>query len=322
MDRRPSRRATLWLLVVTMIWGASFLWTEEAMDAAADLATRRGLAAGALTTLAATAFVGGRFALAWGVLTVASCVPRLRAPADGALRRAAVLYSLAILSGFLLQTFALGELDAAVSAFLTSAYVSLTALLTALIHRRLPRRGTLAGIALATFGAGFIDGPPQVSFGLAEWLTLLSALIFAGGILLTDHLTRRHDPVALTRVSMGFVTFGAGAVLAVLWRGAAPEQTAALLALWGELAFWRPLLLNALLANVAALLLINLYQRELDPVRAAILYSLEPVWTAVWVLAFVDTTPSPWLWVGGGTLLAGNLVAELSPRRRQSSSSR
>jgi drug/metabolite transporter (DMT)-like permease len=60
-----------------------------------------------------------------------------------------------------------------------------------------------------------------------------------------------------------------------------------------------------------ALTLMNVYQRELDPVRAAILYALEPIWTTLIAAALGLGFPSYWLWIGGGALVAGNLIAEL-----------
>ncbi|MHC4263092.1 MAG: DMT family transporter [Planctomycetota bacterium] len=322
-DPSKTRRATLWLLLVTLIWGASFLWTEQGMAAAEAVALRRGLEPSDLLPLGAALFVAGRFCLAWGLLWLAgraAPASRLAQRSDPALGRAALAYAAAMLSGFLLQTESLGELDASVGAFLTSAYVSFTAILTTIVKRRLPGAWTWGGVALATFGAGFIDGPPQVAFGFAAWQALLSALIFAVGILMTDRFTRRHDPVVLTRVTMGFVAIGALAWLGLhLWR-AAPELRDATFEVTQEWAFWRPLVLNAVLANVVALLLINLFQRQLDPVRAAILYSLEPVWTAVWVFVLIGLAPGPWLWLGGAALLVGNLVVELAPSRRPDAS--
>jgi drug/metabolite transporter (DMT)-like permease len=330
-----TRRATFWLLLVTAIWGASFLWTEIAMDAAAGA-----LGPGAPAAPAAALFVAGRFGLAWVLMAAPTLWRRARAKrsADRAapgsqspgfqspgfqstgLTAASALYAAVLLAGFALQTVALGELDAAVSAFLTSIYVSLTALLTALLTRRRPAPATLVGVALATLGAGFIDGPPQVAFGPAAWLTLLSALIFAVGILLTDHLTRRHEPIALTRVSMGFAALGASLWAAALLGALDIATREALIGAALTPRFLLPMVLNGLLANVLALSLINLFQRELDPVRAAILYSLEPVWTAAFVVVFASASPSLWLWGGGAALLVGNLVAELAPRRGHSSS--
>jgi len=61
---------------------------------------------------------------------------------------------------------------------------------------------------------------------------------------------------------------------------------------------------------VLALTLMNLFQRALDPVRAAIVYALEPVWTTLVAWALGMGQPGGWLLVGGSALIAGNLIAE------------
>jgi drug/metabolite transporter (DMT)-like permease len=71
-------------------------------------------------------------------------------------------------------------------------------------------------------------------------------------------------------------------------------------------------------ATVLALSLMNVFQREIDPVRAAILYALEPIWATFAALIAGMDQLTPWLWVGGSVLLAGNLVAELGGRRQPS----
>jgi hypothetical protein len=55
----------------------------------------------------------------------------------------------------------------------------------------------------------------------------------------------------------------------------------------------------------------NAWQKEVSPVRAAIVYSLEPVWTVLLMLILGWSGLDAWAVVGGGALLVGNLVAEI-----------
>jgi drug/metabolite transporter (DMT)-like permease len=49
----------------------------------------------------------------------------------------------------------------------------------------------------------------------------------------------------------------------------------------------------------------------MDPVRAAILYGLEPIW-ATFLAIYLDMAEFTfWLILGGSLLLIGNLIAEL-----------
>jgi drug/metabolite transporter (DMT)-like permease len=75
--------------------------------------------------------------------------------------------------------------------------------------------------------------------------------------------------------------------------------------------------LSSVLATVLALSLMNLFQRRLDPVRAAVLYAFEPIWAALFGIAAGTDRFTTYLWLGGGLLLSGNLIAELGQRWKQ-----
>jgi drug/metabolite transporter (DMT)-like permease len=69
------------------------------------------------------------------------------------------------------------------------------------------------------------------------------------------------------------------------------------------------------LATLIALSLLNHFQKLLPPVRAATLYALEPVWGSVISILYGMEVIDGWLVVGSLALLAGNMVAELGPKR-------
>ncbi|HIH79468.1 MAG: hypothetical protein CL960_00060 [Euryarchaeota archaeon] len=294
------RQATLALLAVTLIWGWTFVWLKRAMTAA----DTHGAAA-----LGATLFVTLRFALGGVLLPL---LPGVRsAIRDRAVWRDGGLLAGFMFGGFLFQMVAIAQLSPAVSAFLTSLYVVFTALLLAGWRGRLQSTTLLAGAVLATFGAGWIQGPPQLHFNWPEWLTVLSALLFAGHIIATDVVTRRVSPLGVTFSSITLAAL-LGLLLLDLQMLAQPALLGGLL---GDPAFLEPLLLSAFFGTFVALLLVNRCQKLLDPVRAAILYALEPVWATLLAITYGMVTANGWLLLGGGALLLGNLVAELAPRR-------
>jgi drug/metabolite transporter (DMT)-like permease len=313
--RRPRGRAVFAILCVTIIWGWTFVWMKQATEAGdawlrevAPLSAPGGphAASGALSVI--TTFLVLRFALA--ALLLALCSRRARQGLDRASWGGGLLLGSLLLGGFLLQMYGLQSVSASVSAFLTSLYVVFTAAILAAIARRMPGLPLVLGALLATFGAAYIDGPPEVSFGWGEWLTIASALVFAFHIVWTDRVTRRLEPMAITLTS--FVVVGAGAsVVAALTFGAGQGPPwSALGALLRDPDFSVPLACSAVLATLIAITLMNLYQRELNPLRAAILYALEPVWAAMIAVGGGTEEPTRWLYLGGGALLAGNLVAE------------
>ena len=297
---KRSRLALPALLVVTILWGCTFIWMKQSLDAAGRLLGRPGGAA------VVSLYIAARFVAAAALLAL---WPRARIGLDrSAWRGGAVLGGL-LFAGFLVQMLGLEGVTPPVSAFLTSLYVVFAAVLTAWIRRTRPSPPLLAGVALATFGAGFIEGPPHLTFGTAEWLTVVSAAIFAVHILATDTITKASEPLAVT-VAMFVCTAALALVALPIATRLTGTSASALAPLLRDAAFVRPLILATLFATVLALTLMNLFQRELDPVRAAILFSLEPVWTTLIAAAIGLGRPGAWLWVGGGALLAGNLIAE------------
>lgn len=299
-----SSRAVIALVGVTVAWGWTFVWMKQALGAVQQVLGERGGLAGIAT------FLVLRFGLA-AVLMLG--LPQVRHGLRAGTWVGGLWIGMALLAGFQLQMLGLGGVSPAVSAFLTSLYVLFTATFSSLRARKAPHRALLLGALLATFGAGFIGGPPQLTFDRPEWLTVGCALVFAVHILITDAWTKREAAMPITFTSFVVVAIGSVVTLAVL-------GTLDLGVSWGRIAellrradFLAPLLLSSLLATVVALSLMNAFQRQLDPVRAAILYAIEPVWTALIGIALGVEKPSGWLLLGGVALLAGNLIAELGP---------
>jgi drug/metabolite transporter (DMT)-like permease len=317
MSQSPSsnerRHALYALLAVTVVWGWTFVWMKQALsqaqltlgpdgEAAARglfLTLRFGVAALALPLLLPSCRTAKNFS------------PRLWLEGGG--------LGLLLLVGFLLQMTALSTLSPAVSSFLTSLYVIFTAFLSLFSskHRNLSF-SLLVGVVLATLGAAYISGPPQLGFGLAEWLTILSAFLFACTILVTDTITKRHAPAAVSLSS--FTVVAVGSTLYTAWtlgQEGAPTLPQ-LLGLLGEYDFWMPLAGCSILATLIALTVLNHYQRMLEPVRAATLYALEPVWGTMISVLYGMEAINGWFALGAGALLAGNLIAELGPKKKRS----
>ena len=55
------------------------------------------------------------------------------------------------------------------------------------------------GVLLATFGAGFIQGPPHLTWGFGEALTVVCAVFFALHIIYTQKITQAMDPVGVPK---------------------------------------------------------------------------------------------------------------------------
>jgi drug/metabolite transporter (DMT)-like permease len=210
-----------------------------------------------------------------------------------------------MLAGFVLQMIGIDSVNPSVSAFLTSLYVVFTALLSARMSERRPTRVMILGVLLATFGAGFIDGPPHIVWGLAEILTVLCAFFFALHIIYTDKITKRLDPISVTMTSFAVVVAGATLIGLVSARDVSVVSV-----VWQE-GVILPLLCLGIFGSLVCILALNAFQRHLNPTHAAIIYAFEPVWATLYGLAEGLVDISFWLGIGGGALLIGNMIVEL-----------
>jgi drug/metabolite transporter (DMT)-like permease len=215
-----------------------------------------------------------------------------------------------MLAGFVLQMIGIESVSPSVSAFLTSLYVVFTAILSVKISDRKPTRMMVLGVGLATIGAGFIDGPPHIVWGVGELLTVVCAFFFALHIIYTDKITKQLNPIAVTSTSFAVLVVGAGIVALIASRDAMVFESA-----WQD-GVIIPLLCLGLFGSLACILMLNAFQRHLNPTHAAIIYSFEPVWATLygWQQGLVEV--SVWLMMGL-LLLFGNIIVELDESREE-----
>ncbi len=288
------------LLAVTLVWGATFIWMKQALDALEeekDLLGTNGVVA---------ALVFARFAIA--AMLMLMFFPKARKSLtskqiwlDG------LILGVLMFVAYLSQMIGLDDINPSVSAFLTSLYVVFTALISSIYNLKTPTKVMIICVALATFGAGFIQGPPHLTWGIAEFITVFCALLFALHILFTQRITTRRDPIAVSTTSFLVVAICSALTVFLLGDGTESRQ-------W-SLIYSEDVLIPVLLLGIGGsffcLLFLNMYQRYLHPIQAAIIYALEPVWATIYGLQLGMVDWSVWILIGGSALFVGNIIVEL-----------
>ena len=291
------QQAALGLFFVTLLWGGTFVWMKQAMNSL-DTEPSTYSTAGVVG-----AIVCFRFLIAFIALLPFSSVARTALTSKEDWKGGLILGGL-MLPGFVLQMIGISSVDPSVSAFLTSLYVVFTAILSVKISDRRPTRMMIVGVGLATLGAGFIDGPPHIVWGTGELLTVACAFFFALHIIYTDRITKKLNPIAVTSTSFAVLVVGAGTI-AIFYAGDIMVFESA----WQD-GVIVPLLCLGLFGSLACILMLNVFQKHLNPTHAAIIYSFEPVWATIYGWQ-QDLVPiSAWLLMGL-LLLLGNIIVEL-----------
>jgi len=283
-SRTVTSLATLGLIVMTAVWGSTFVLIKDVvgrMPVADFLAVRFAIAALAMLALfAPQAWRLGRAQILRGMLL-------------------GVIYGV----GQLLQTWGLSLIAPSVSGFATGMYVVFTPILALVLLRQRVAASVWLAVVVATTGLALLTlNGFEVGFGV--WLTLASAALYALHIVLLGQWSRQGEAFGLSAVQM--VAIALVCLLATAPHGPVlPPDPGA----------WFAVLYMALIAGAGAMLMQTWAQSHLPAARAAIVMTTEPVFAAAFaVLLGVDALT--WRMIaGGGLVLAAMYLVELMPRR-------
>jgi drug/metabolite transporter (DMT)-like permease len=290
------------LLLTTLLWGMSFPWTRTWQLEAA------GWAGGEL--LASLTLIAIRMPLA--LLLFAVVRPRLLCSTTRREHLGGLLLGVVFFTGFALQTWGLAATTPALSAFFTSLCSAWVPLLGWLLlgDRVVPL--TLLGLGVGLGGCSvLVDG--GWALGRGEALTLIASVIFAGQMLLLDRLGRRLRPQHLSAsfLAASGLCGGAGAMLLALSGPGLHEWACWTVGMLGNPKVLGSVACLVVLPTALAFHWMNAYQPLVSPTRAALIYLLEPVFTSLFSVWWGFEEPTTPLVLGGGLILAGNVLAEL-----------
>ncbi|HEV3260029.1 MAG TPA: DMT family transporter [Gemmataceae bacterium] len=318
------------LVLVTLFWGLSFplmrTWQQEAKGgpsppgttAAGDHSVARGGSPGG-KGLAALTLIALRMLLALAVL--ATCRPQLFLAPSRREHGTGTVIGCAFFLGFSLQVVGLSWITPALSALITSLACAWVPLLALACFRTPVPALTLLGLGLGIGGVAVLtemDGHNGRSLGWGEGLTLLASVFFAVQIVLLDRLGRRTRSAHLTVGFLG-VTGLSALVIAVVWAATTAQLAAWLAWVASMLGSWQivsDVALLTLLSTVLAFHWMNTYQPRVSAGRAALIYLLEPVFAAMFSVGMGHEELTHNLLLGGGLVLAGNLLVEVPARLR------
>jgi len=276
------------LILITMLWGATFLIVHHAMQTASPFF-----------------FVGVRFAVA--ALLLAAVFWRSLAGVTAKDLQAGTLIGLCIAIGYSFQTWGMQTISSSQSAFMTAMYVPLVPLLQWVFLKRPPGLMSWCGIILAFVGLLLLSGNSGEStqgLGIGEYVTLISTLAIAAEIILISGYAGQVDTKRVTIIQLAVAS-----LFSFLFMVPAGETV-------GH--FPPTVILSAAglgLMSAIIQLTMNWAQQSISPTRATVIYAGEPVWAGIVGRIAGEVLPSLAL-LGGVLIVAGVLVSELKIKRR------
>ncbi len=284
----PARGQTAPLLAlvgVTAVWGVTFVQVKDALE---------------LYPL--FAFLAVRFAISTAALAPFAWRPLRELPRAGV---AAGVFSGGLLAAaYALQTAGLELTTVASTGFITGLYVVFTPLLALALFGTPVPRVVWAGVALAVVGLLLLNGVPGGSTA-GNALVLANALAQALQIAAMERFAPRYDARALTFLMMA-TSLGAFSVLALATGQVEAPRGATV---------WGALVVTGLFAGALGYLVATWVQARTTAARAALVFTLEAPFAALFGVLLADEVLGVAGWTGCAVLLAGILLAEPAAAR-------
>lgn len=272
------------LVLVTAAWGSTFLLVKDV--------TR---------SMPVMGFLSLRFSIAAAVLLLLR--PRALKKVSKQTLKHGVLLGAALAGGYIFQTLGLRYTSAALSGFLTGLCVIITPLIAWPLLRHRASSSTIVAISLATVGLGVLS-LNGIHFGLGAALTILGAVCFALQIVGLGAWSEGEDIYALALFQLLVVAI-------VSFVGALPHP---LPLPRGNLA-WFGVASTAVVATSLAFVVQAWAQSFISPTRAAIIFTLEPVFAGL-VAWFGGEYLSGPVIAGGALIVVAMVIAEVGIRYR------
>lgn len=272
------------LTCITLVWGTTFTVTKSAMAAVPPLY-----------------FLAWRFSFAAVGLLLLNL--RSLSSITNSEWQGGLTVGLTMAVGFIAQTVGLVYSTASKGGFITGLAVVLVPLLGALFFRRRPSLWVWGAALVAAVGLGLLslefDGGLRLNQG-DIWL-LACAFSFAFYILFLGIYAPRCRVLVLSFIQVVFVAI-------VCWLAAlALEQP---VAIGGTV--WLGLAYLALFATVLTTVGQAWGQRMISPERAALVFTLEPVFAAIFAMLLLGERLPPQGVAGSALIMVGIVTAELA----------
>jgi drug/metabolite transporter (DMT)-like permease len=279
---RESRLAEAGLLLITIIWGTTFPLLRvslQKVDPYDIIALRFGIAAVMLSAIYWKRLVAMNRTAVW----------------DG------IRTGLFMVAGYLTQAIGLTTISTPRSAFITGTAIVFVPFLSYLVLRSRVTLAEALAVVLVFVGLLLFYADAGLSLRAGDLWTLAGAAAFACQVVYTNIAGRRSDPFAVSALQAA-VAAGVGCIFLGFGGGLSVPARAVP---------WGTILYLAIVATAFILVLQTWALGKTKPVRAGVIYSLEPVFAAVFAMAFFAETMSFREVLASAAILAGVLVAEV-----------
>jgi len=280
---RLQWKADFIMVIVTIFWGSSYIFMKMGLD-----------------TLEEFNLIALRFGLAF-IIAGIFFYRRMMKLNYQTMKYSFLLGSILFLL-FASVTFGVKLTSASNAGFLVSLTVIFVPLLLALYLKKLPEKRILSGVVVAFIGIALLTLNSSLQINSGDILCILAAFFFAIHIILTGKVTKHVDSISLGVWQLG-IAGGWGFIFSLFFETPQlPSTTES----------WISILGLGVLCSAIGFVAQTSAQKYTTPTHTSLIFSLEPVFAALFAFLFAGEYLSTQGLVGAILVLLGVLIAEVN----------
>lgn len=297
MSITRNQRADLFMLFITLIWSGTFVIIKNALDDVPPFL-----------------YTALRFALA-SLIGYGLWFRYMKGITSKDILHGSIL-GLFFGLGFLSQTWGLQHTTVANSSFITGSMAIFTPIAAYFISRKSVSLIQMIGIFTVLTGLAFFSqhGTSEWSLNSGDLATLFCAIMWGMYITYTDLFMNKADDVPTISARLTLIQFVVSCIFAfigsLMFEGNLNTIPRLISEAFTSMDFLIALLYTSILASIVATYVQTRYQHETTPVKAALMFSTEPVAATAFAVIVGMETVSLEKFVLGGIVIVGVLIAQ------------
>lgn len=278
------KKANFLLVLVTVAWGASYLFTKTAV-----------------VELAPFTLIAYRFLLAFFITALVFWKQIKKTNKETVLASAVQGFLMAVVC--ILFAYALRVTEASVAGFLIATTVIIVPMLMVGITRKLPSRQIVIGGVVTLMGLALFSLKGSFSVSVGMVLCLITAFLYAVHIILNNQFVQKINSLQLGVYQLFFTGFFS-LIGALINEPLVLPQTSA---------GWGSLIMLAIFCSAFAIIVQSIAQQHTSAVSTGFIFSLEPIFAAMFAFAFLGERMDNQEIIGALFIFAGVLAANYTP---------
>ena len=276
-------QAEIYLLGIVVIWGSTFAIIKGILD-----------------QIMPFTFLAYRFF--WAAFILGLIFWKRLKNIDKIILGKGFLIGIFLFLGFTFQTVGLKYTTATKAGFITGLSVILVPIISHFFIREKISKNSIIGVILAVIGLWFLNYNSSFIFNFGDFLVLLCAVSFAMHIISVGLYARKVDYVLLVMVQLT-TAFVLSFLMALFFERPGIH-------LYYPSGVWWSIILTGIFATALAFYMQNKFQRYSTATKTAIIFSGEPIFSAMFAYLLLGEKVGLIAWIGGLLIIFGMIISQ------------